>query len=237
MNESPVGISSLPASQSVHVLPGAGLFQQNFRGGADTSFEPPDAEFLLKGLQPFKPVCFCLLVDFIREKGCPGPRPWGIAEGVAGHEVDSADHGQRILKIFFSFTGEAHDEVGRESDIRAGPVEVLNEPEESCAVITAVHTPEDPVGSRLHGQVQPRTEVIQGPEKLYVFLRHILGMRRDVAQAFQTGNGRNLTEKRGETCAVSRFVESEGIHVLAEEGDFQTAAIHQCAAFIQYGSA
>ena len=71
-----------------------------------------------------------------------------------------ADQLQRIFKVLIRLTGETHDKVTRQQQIRARSADTFNDTQIAFGGMLAVHRLQNPVRARLHRQMQIRHQLV-----------------------------------------------------------------------------
>ena len=117
---------------------------------------PADLETLLiqAMLQGGQTLFFQRFRGFIFQVGRRRTRSWAVDEGERKVETHVFDQLHGLLEIFFGLAGEADDEVRADADARYGGSQFAQLGFVFEGGVIALHRRQDPVGTRLHRQVQ-----------------------------------------------------------------------------------
>ena len=95
---------------------------------------------------------------------------------LAGDDEKKINELHGFFKVGFGFTGEAHDEVGGQGNVRAGGTQLAYQRFVFECGVATLHQRQNPVGTGLYWQVQMRNQLGNGGVAIHDALVHFAGM-------------------------------------------------------------
>ena len=163
----------------------------------------------------------------VGEGGCRRARARAVGEAERAVEVDVLDELHRLREIGVRLAGEADDEIRGERNL--GPLGAQL-PDGRLVLqrrVAALHRRQHPVGTRLHRQVEVRDELADPAVDSDEPGRHLLRMRRRVADALDAGNLGDVLDQCRQIGELPGAAHRPAIrvHVLPEQRDFHDALV------------
>ena len=166
---------------------------------------------------------FCHRVGHFRRRR---PLPGGVDKGEEGVIAHLLQQGEGVLKLLGGLSGEAHNDVRGEDDIRNQRPEPADLVQIGRPVVVPVHGLEHPVVARLHRQVELGGHLLAPGHGLKQLLGGVLGMAGHKANQKISGDGVDPLQQVGKIHVQPQIL-AVGVDVLAQEGDVLIPLLHQ----------
>src|SRR6266404_8787582 len=203
------------------------LFQEHRQNFSDAGLVELAFLFVQRQLQGSETIGLRSLGNLAGSGCCGRAGPLGIFERVRLGKTDLVDEVERSLEVLIAFARETDDEVGRESEIRAGKAQALNDAPIGIGGMTPVHSGEDTIRTALHRKMNvghQLSHIAVGGDQLIV---DISRMRGRVADATETGQAGELTDKSAKPAGPAvRTLPVIRVYILAEKSDLSYPRRH-----------
>ncbi len=189
---------------------------------------------VLPGAELVEAAVFLLLRGGVFHFGRRGAGTGGENKGEQAVVVDTFNEGDGLLKLLLGLSGEAHDHIAGEHQLRHDLFGILHLLQIGFPVIVPVHGLQHPAGAGLEGQVQLLGDLgvlRHGVKELFGGVSGVAGHEADQKVPGELGD---LGQQVREVHAAVQVL-AIGIDVLTQKGDLLAAAVNERLALGQNG--